>query len=86
LPGTPISVRIRDGVLISVRPDGPHAITGQGHLRLPLAVRRLCRIEAGDRLVVAASYVDGVITIFRTDVLDAILRCHLVSAAEERRG
>ncbi|MDN5750805.1 MAG: hypothetical protein L0H64_20240 [Pseudonocardia sp.] len=30
------------------------SITNQGHLQLPLAVRRRCRIEAGERLLVVA--------------------------------
>lgn len=84
-PGAPVSVRMRGG-LILVTAEGPHAITSQGHLRLPLAVRLVCHIETGDRLLVAASYVDGAVTICRTDVLDAIMRRHLGSAGEEPRG
>lgn len=74
-PGATVSVRIRQNRFVVVKlGSGPHALTGQGHLRLPLAVRRFCRIEAGDRLLVAVSGDLAGLTICSTDILDPILR------------
>jgi hypothetical protein len=54
-PGAAVRVRVHDDLLISVvRAGASHVLTSQGHLRLPLGVRRRCRIEAGARLLVTA--------------------------------
>lgn len=41
-------------VILVAAASSTTSITTQGHLRLPLGVRRRCRIEAGTRLLVAA--------------------------------
>lgn len=54
-PTTTLRFDIRNSTMVVVTADGGVAsITGQGHLRLPLAVRRRCRIGAGARLLVVA--------------------------------
>lgn len=46
---------VRSNAVVVVTADGStSSITGQGHLQLPLAVRRRCRIEAGVRLLLVA--------------------------------
>lgn len=54
-PGQPIAVTVAPGALLVLpRPDGPEAITQQGHLRLPAAIRYALGLTPGDRLLVAA--------------------------------
>lgn len=80
--GMTISVRIQDGRLIIISlGQGPHAITVQGHLQLPLAVRRLCGIEPGDRLLVAASRDTARLRICTTDVLEEMLHHEMSNPA-----
>lgn len=54
-PGKPIKVMVTpSALLVFPRPDGPDAITQQGHLRLPAAVRYALGLQPGDRLLLAA--------------------------------
>jgi hypothetical protein len=43
------------------------------HLRLPLAVRRWCRLAAGDRMPFAADGARGVLVAYPLAVLDRLL-------------
>lgn len=46
---------VQSNTMVVVTADGStSSITSQGHLQLPLAVRRRCRIEAGARLLIVA--------------------------------
>ncbi|NJC83112.1 hypothetical protein [Planosporangium mesophilum] len=49
------------------------AITAQGHLRLPVAVRRVCRLHDGDRLLVAACPDPGILVAYPMAELDAMV-------------
>ena len=52
-----------DVILVVAGPSSAMSITAQGHLRLPLGVRRRCRIEAGTRLLVVAQPEAGTLVI-----------------------
>jgi hypothetical protein len=54
-PHTSVSFDLRDDMIAVVRATGStSSITTQGHLRLPVAIRRRSRINAGSRLLVVA--------------------------------
>jgi hypothetical protein len=53
--------------------DGPFGVTRQGHLRLPAALRRGCRIGPGDRVLLAAEPAEGVVVVHPPAALDAML-------------
>jgi hypothetical protein len=54
-PGLPIAISNKHGAVVVVaRPDGPNRVTRDGRLRLPAPIRHLSRMNAGDRLLVAA--------------------------------
>jgi bifunctional DNA-binding transcriptional regulator/antitoxin component of YhaV-PrlF toxin-antitoxin module len=76
-PGTALTIaaRPRAGIVL-VRRDGPHAMTSQGHLRLPANVRYDCGLNGGERLLVVARPDQGAITIYTLAVLDAMITAH----------
>src|SRR4051812_12793705 len=50
LPGTRLDIREHAGIiLVTTSADGVQCISDSGFLKLPLTVRRWCRIAAGDR-------------------------------------
>lgn len=54
-PGDRIGFSIRDGVIVAmVDPLGHRDLGKHGVLLLPVAVRRACRLQAGDRILLAA--------------------------------
>ncbi len=54
-PGDRLGIRDRGGlVLITADPRGRSRISGQGHLRLPAAARRLRGLAVGERVLLAA--------------------------------
>lgn len=66
------------GGVLTVRPDphGDHHVTGQGHLRLPAALRHRCALVAGDRVLLAAEPDRSHLTIYPPTALDyALARC-----------
>src|SRR5207244_6349436 len=55
VPGRRLDIREQAGIVVaSAATDGVHSISERGHLHLPLAVRRWCRLAAGDRILLAA--------------------------------
>jgi hypothetical protein len=55
LPGIHLALREQDGSLLAVpADDGACRVDARGHLILPLALRRWCRLATGDRLLLAA--------------------------------
>jgi hypothetical protein len=55
LPGDRIRFSIRDALIIATPdPAGQRELDPHGLLRLPVAVRRACRLRAGDRILLAA--------------------------------
>lgn len=86
-PGTRLRIHLLDDMSLFVTPaPGADAVTPQGHLRLPLPVRRLCRIEAGTRLLVVAWADSASLTVCRTSALDAVLRPRLFIDRGETSG
>ncbi|MFD0822006.1 AbrB/MazE/SpoVT family DNA-binding domain-containing protein [Micromonospora zhanjiangensis] len=73
-PGSRLDVRERGGLIV-VRQvdDAVYRVDARGHLHLPLAVRRWCRLAAGDRLLLAAHPGDGVLVAYPLAVLDRLL-------------
>lgn len=76
-PGQPITLTIMpDAVLVLPRPDGSAAITQQGHLRLPPAVRDAFGLKPGDRMLLAAFPDHGALVTYTIAALDAMIRTY----------
>jgi hypothetical protein len=74
VPGTRLDIRERAGIILaSAAADGVHRIGDRGHLHLPLAVRRWCRLTPGDRVLLAADRATGVLVAHPLAVLDRLL-------------
>ena len=74
LPGTRFDARERAGVIVAwAAVDGVCRVDDRGHLILPLAVRRWCRLAAGDRVLLAADHADGVLVAYPLGMLDRLL-------------
>jgi hypothetical protein len=75
---THLSARL-DARRILIRPSGDAGATlaRRGRLLLPLGLRRGCRIQTGDRVLLAAEPADGILTVYPPAVLDELL--HLAS-------
>lgn len=53
--GDRIGFTVRDGLIVATAdPGGQRSLREHGLLRLPVAVRRACRLEVGDRILLAA--------------------------------
>jgi hypothetical protein len=54
-PGHRVRYTIRDGLIIAaIDPTGQRCVGERGQLRLPVAIRRACRLSAGDQILLAA--------------------------------
>jgi hypothetical protein len=74
MPGTRLDVREQAGIVVArAAADGAYCIDDRGHLRVPLAVRRWCRLAAGDRVLLAADRATGVLMAHPLAVLDRLL-------------
>jgi hypothetical protein len=73
-PGTRLSIREHDG-LILIRPDerGVFSITRQGHLQLPVTVRRWCGLTTGDRVLMAVDVARELVVVYQPAKLEALL-------------
>jgi bifunctional DNA-binding transcriptional regulator/antitoxin component of YhaV-PrlF toxin-antitoxin module len=73
-PGTRLDVRETGGlVLVTADRQGVFGLTRQGHLRLPVAVRRWCGLATGDRVLLAAEPGDGLLVVHPLAALDAMI-------------
>jgi hypothetical protein len=73
-PGLRLDIREGGGVIAAcAAADGASGVDHRGFLYLPLTVRRWCRLAAGDRLLLAADPVTGVLVGYPVPVLDALL-------------
>jgi hypothetical protein len=54
-------------------PDGPHRVSGQGHLRIPAILRRRCGLTTGDRVLMAADPTRDRLAIYPPAALDKAL-------------
>ncbi|MDW5325330.1 hypothetical protein [Plantactinospora sp. KLBMP9567] len=84
-PGTRLDIRERAGIImVRAALDGVHRIDSRGYLVLPLAVRRWCRLAAGDRVLLAADPINGVLAAHPLATLDRLLAgAHEVVAGGE---
>ncbi|MFF0721828.1 hypothetical protein [Micromonospora sp. NPDC003816] len=73
-PGTRLDIRERAGIVV-VRGDdqGVFRLTGQGHVRLPAAVRHWCALRSGDRLLLVADPAVGLLLVCPMATLDEIV-------------
>jgi hypothetical protein len=72
--GTRLEIRETGGLLlVRAHPHGVFAVTGQGHLRLPAAVRRRCSLLPGDRVLLAADPAAGLLAVHPPAALDAMV-------------
>ena len=77
-PGQRIDIRAVDGV-VEVRASGvgTSLIAKNGHLRIPVAVRRLVRLSVGDRVLVLAHSRGDAIFGYTMDAVAALIRPRL---------
>jgi hypothetical protein len=76
-PGRPIEVVVfPGGLLAAAQPNGTLAVTKDGHLRLPADLRRSLRLQAGDRLLVAAEAGRGLLVAYTMPTVDALVASH----------
>lgn len=73
-----------DAVVATRDVDGPAALTRQGHLRLPSALRHRFRLVVGDRLLLAGCTERQLLVAAPTEALDLMLQV-LVDSAEVPR-
>jgi len=64
---------VNDSVIIVARRDGSHELTRQGHLRLPVPIRRLCRLNPGDRMLLAACPDRSLLVAYTMAAVDAMI-------------
>ena len=72
--GHRLDIRESDGTLTVVPdPAGGDQVTGQGHLRIPAALRHRCALRTGDRVLLAADPHRSRLTIYPPAALDTAL-------------
>ncbi|GAB3939197.1 hypothetical protein GCM10027614_20880 [Micromonospora vulcania] len=72
--GTRLQIRESAGlIVVRLDPQGVFTLTGQGHLHLPAAVRKWCGLKPGDRLLLAADPIAGVLVVHPPAALDAVV-------------
>ncbi|GAA4734318.1 hypothetical protein Prum_070040 [Phytohabitans rumicis] len=75
--GMPIRVSATSGtVIVFPQAAGPESVTSQGHLRLCPDIRRTSRIDAGDRLLMAAYRGRGLLIVLTMPVLDEMMQAY----------
>ncbi|WP_300017764.1 hypothetical protein [Pseudonocardia sp.] len=69
---------VQSNAVVVVTADGStSSITSQGHLQIPLAVRRRCRIEAGARLLIVAWTGTGTLVICTAAAVERMVLAEL---------
>jgi hypothetical protein len=75
-PGHRLAISAAHGagvVIILAQRNGHHVVTHEGRIRLPLPVRRLCRLNPGDRMLLAACPERSLLTAYTMHVIDAMV-------------
>ncbi len=81
--GLRLDIRETGGVpRVLTDPTGVYQVTSQGHLRLPVALRHRCGLQAGDRVVLAADLDAARLLLARLGVCPA----DLLAAVEDERA
>lgn len=76
-PGRPVALSIVGGSVLAVPDDvADVAVSVDGHLRLPVGLRRRCGLSTGDRVLLVADPSAGRLFIHPPAVLDAALGAH----------
>jgi hypothetical protein len=76
-PGHRLDLDSIDGlIVVASAPAGRHVIDGHGGLPLPAAARRMCHIEPGPPLVLAAAIADQVLVIHPAAMVARLLAAH----------
>jgi hypothetical protein len=84
-PRLPLTFLVVPGaVVVAAQHGGREAVTRQGHLRLPAALRHTLRLKAGDRMLVAAFPDRGLLVAYRISVLDEMVSAYNASLAAGR--
>jgi hypothetical protein len=82
-PATPITISAMPGAGVCVvRRNGREAITRQGHLRLPAAVRHGLRLKGGERLLLLALTEDDVLLAYLAATLDDMIATYHAGLTE----
>jgi hypothetical protein len=72
--GARLDIRVIGGLItVTTSDEGAFSATIHGHLRLPATVRHFCGVEPGDRVLLAAEPVDGVLAVYSPAVMDSML-------------
>jgi hypothetical protein len=83
--GETVQLHVEPGPVILVRPGAGIPLTPRGHLRLPVSVRRRCRIAVGDRLLVVAHQRPGELLVVVTATVDVLVTTLLRDAGQAGR-
>jgi hypothetical protein len=76
-PGQRFDLTLLAGsVLATPCPGSPVRVGNDGYLRLPVGVRRACRLVAGDRVLLVAEPAAGRLLLHPPAALDALLDAH----------
>jgi hypothetical protein len=80
-PGTRLDIHFQSSlIIIASNPNGVFAVTDQGYLRLPIAVRRWCALGPGSRVLLAADVAGQRLTVFPPAAVDAMVMGYQTSA------
>ncbi|MPY81446.1 MAG: hypothetical protein GEV04_24300 [Actinophytocola sp.] len=81
--GHPVAVTIvACAIVVLSDRQGSYRITNQGHLQLPLAIRRAFGLEAGERLLVAACPDTDLLTVYPMSTVDAMVLAYHATITE----
>jgi hypothetical protein len=72
-------------ILIAATPAGQHSIDHRGAIKLPAAFRRLCGIEYGPPLVLAAAIPEQVMVVHPAAVVAHLLATHYTSLIQSNQ-
>lgn len=85
--GRQLEVRaVRAMATIRAAANGTACVTSQGHLRLPAAVRHLCGLAPGDRVLLVADPEKQIVRVFPPSTLDKLFATDDVESAGVSRG
>ncbi|WP_143050091.1 hypothetical protein [Asanoa ishikariensis] len=83
-PGAPISFSVDPGPVAIVQPGGDGRINSRGYLRLPLRIRRRCKVEVGSRVLVVPNKERAEVLVLPMWVLDDLLITFRSSTSTKR--
>ncbi|WP_157362087.1 hypothetical protein [Haloechinothrix halophila] len=74
-PGQRLQFSLVSNTAVAVHPDaaGMFTLARRGHIPLPVAARRWCHLQAGDRVLLAAAADRGVLIVYTARALDDLL-------------